>query len=266
MNIPLALAVVEVRFPESAPLTDDQVANLKKSLNGRFPIYKHEIRNGFTSTVNYELGTVANSPIVEVLHHFLARSLQTGATLTSKSLVVETTDYKSWLELKKMFVETLGAVNDIVHLDGYQRVGCRYIDEFRLEGADDWASIISPGLVAPSWNAGPQSTKLEAQMFQAIYSTDTVGITSTLRFGQMSGPPVIGSSDYLVRTNLPGESTFFLLDTDCAWQLPQGLPVPPVSIQEISQLSEQLHDLISSAFLMVTTSKFQTSIEAASMK
>lgn len=265
MKLPLALAVIELRFQESAPLTQLQVQAIKESLAASLPIYKFENRPLITTSFSTETMQNTMEQTIQEVHHFMDRTKETGVSLTSQSLLVETTKYHSWDTLKGLFKQCLTSVIATTAIVGIERLGCRYIDEFRREGYESqvWSDWINQEMLPLDFSDSKQPLHLDAQMFQAVYSGSRSGTTATLRYGLMKGGPVIGSGEYLVRV-LPAtsDSEFFLLDTDCAWQLPPGEALPPLEVAATLELADSLHDLISLAFKRATTPLLQHNSES----
>ena len=265
MKLPLALAVIELRFPESAPLTQLQVQAIKESLALNLPIYKFENRPLITSAFSTETMQNTMEQTFQEVHHFMDRTKESGVSLTSQSLLVETTKYQSWDSLKELFKQALESVLAATEIVGFERLGCRYIDEFRREVHESqvWSDWISQEMLPMDFSDSNQPLHLDAQMFQAVYSGGRNGTTATLRYGLMKGGPVIGSGEYLVRV-LPDTSDpeFFLLDADCAWQLPPGEALPPLDVPATLELADSLHDLISLAFKRATTPLLQRNAES----
>lgn len=241
-NAPIALAIVEIRGPESPPLTRAEILSLKRAVQPTLPLFATERSRGF----GMEIGPAGIRPVEsgeQELVKFLTRSRRTSVTFTTTATIIETTDYKGWSDFKKYLAIGLSARQDIAPMDGLVRLGIRLIDEIRVPGEprQDWAEWLKPALLAPPVESAGRRLELKQQQAVVQYAGHDHGETITVRYGAMDGPPAVASAPNLVRPNLPGAGPFFLIDTDAAWEITEGVEMPPVSVADVAHLADKLH-------------------------
>ncbi len=261
-SLPLALAVIELRHPESAPLSRSHLAAIEEGLREQTPVYGHEVQ----TLVRADFGpTAANglaaSQVVD-FYHFMSRTKETAVTFGPDLISVKTTSYKNWDWLKNLFLAALKLRNDLTPLVGIERLGCRYIDEIRVPGAKtaDWSQWISEDLLASNFSGVRPKLDLDVQMFHAQYKCETPNVSVTTRYGLLSGPPTVTTSEFLVRKNSPEDGQFFLLDTDSAWQLGIGEEIQAFDLKGLVSRVDELHSLTKSIFEYSITEKLRDAI------
>jgi len=256
-NPPLALALVEVKHPESAPLSRGELAGLKAALLKVLPLQSSEdqLQVQFAVSPDASAGQ-APSQRVRTVQRYLSRSRMTSASFTTDSFSIETTSYEGWREFRGLVALVATALKDVAPVDGMQRIGLRYIDEIRIPSADaeapDWSEWIHRDLIAPN----PRSLGLRPVQQQAVvqYRTDRPGEIVTLRYGAAVGPPVVGGGP-LARPSAPPPGPFFLLDTDAAWEVIPGEPVPEMDISFLVESTDRLHHRVKALFESALTPK-----------
>lgn len=254
-NAPLVLAIVEVRHPTAPPLDSQTLASAKEMLAEFTPLPRVEQRT------EMELGTGAQRAVV--LPKLIARNKQTSVTFGSESIVVETTAYDGWQAFRRVLAAALSTRQIVAPVDGFERIGLRYIDEIRVPSLDDaiaWSEWVAADLLGPSRRfAGLRLSQLQQQGI-SIYATDRVGESYTLRYGAMEGPPVVVSTPNLVRHDAPSPGPFFLLDTDGAWQLDSSAGIPEFDPSEILAIADRIHLPLKEIFELLITDRLRKEV------
>lgn len=262
-NAPIALAIVEVRGPESPPLTRAEILSLKKAVQPKLPLFATE-RAG---SISMEIGPAGVRQVEsgeQELVKFLTRSRRTSATFTPISTILETTDYKGWSDFKTFVRLALTARQDIAPMDGLVRLGIRIIDEIRVPGdaRPDWSDWLSPALLAPSVESAGRRLMLKQQQSVVQYAGHDHGETVTVRYGAMDGPAAVTSAQNLVRPDVPGSGPFFLIDTDAAWEITDGEEMPPLNPDDITRLADKLHAPMKEIFESFITDRLRKEVFA----
>lgn len=262
-NAPIALAIVEVRGPESPPLARAEILALKKATQQTLPLFATE-RAG---SVSMEIGPAGVRQVASGEHElvkFMTRSKRTSVTFSPTSTTIETTDYKGWTDFKKFVTLGLSARQDIAPMDGLVRLGIRVIDEIRVpeESRQDWSDWLAPALLAPSVESAGRSLLLMQQQSVVQYAGLDRGETITIRYGAMNGPAAVTSAPNLVRPNVPGPGPFFLIDTDAAWELADGEELPPLDPTKVAHLADKLHAPMKEVFESFITDRLRKEVFA----
>jgi len=261
-NAPLVLALLEVKHPEAPALSRGELAGLKAALVKVLPLQSSEdqVQVQFAVGPGASAGQVP-SQRVRTVQRYLSRSRTTSASFTSDSFSIETTSYQGWSEFRDVVTLVATALKDVAPVDGMQRIGLRYIDEIRVPSAGgeapDWREWIHSDLIAPS---SPRLGLRPVQQQAVVqYRTDRPGETVTLRYGAVVGPPVVGDGP-VSRPSAPPNGPFFLLDTDAAWEVVPGEPVPEMDIAFLVETADRLHHPVKALFESALTPKLLTEV------
>lgn len=260
---PIALAIVEVRGPESPVLTRAEIQALKAALHPRLPFFASEHVQDFA----VQLGPGGPGPMNASgrdLTKFLSRNKRTSATYTTTSTIVETTEYRGWTDFKQTVGAAIAARQDIAPMDGLVRLGIRIIDEIRVpdQGSPDWSEWLAPALLAPHVEVGGEPLAVLQQQSVVQYAGSSPGETITVRFGAMDGPPVVSSAPNLVRPHMPDPGPFFLIDTDSAWELTGGDEAPDLISAEVLDRAQHLHAPMKLLFESFITDRLRNEVFA----
>jgi len=249
-NAPLVLALVEVKHPQAPPLSRGELAGLKAALVKTLPLQSSEEQLQVQIAVGPGASSAATSPQrVRTVHRFLSRNRTISVNFTPESFTIETTSYDGWKGFRETLAIAAAALKDVAPVDGMQRIGLRYIDEIRVPdgGATsvDWSQWIHGDLIAPSY----PDLGLDPVQQQAViqYRTDRPGETVTLRYGAVVGPPAVGEGP-LARPLTPPSGPYFLLDTDAAWEVIPGDPVPELDVDFLLGTADRLHQPVKTLF------------------
>lgn len=261
-NPPLVLALLEVKHPEAPALSRGELAGLKAALLKTLPLQSSEDQVQVQVAVGPgAAGGSTQSQRMRTVNRFLSRNRTTSVSFTSESFSVETTSYHGWREFREILGIVTAALKDVAPVDGMQRIGLRYIDEIRVPAAGgttpDWSEWIHGDLIAPS----SPGLGLHPMQQQAVvqYRTDMPGETVTLRYGAVVGPPVVGDGP-LARPPAPPNGPFFLLDTDAAWEVTSGEPVPEMDVDFLLDTADRLHRPVKALFESALTPKLLTEV------
>lgn len=237
---PVALAIVEVKHPAADPMGRASVAALKNALKALFPIHKTEQMTEFM--FNPGVGA-AGFQRAEHIPRFVSRDRQSSVTYRSDAVVIETTSYPGWTAFKELVEAGLDAREDVAPVDGVERIGIRYIDEIRVpgNGTPVWQQWVDASLTGPTVDVSDLSLRMLQQQSVVQYISGRPGETLTLRYGAVEGPPAVASTPNLIRVGVPQPGPYFLLDTDAAWSVAEGMQIPPFEPKEIIGVADHLH-------------------------
>lgn len=243
---PLVVVLAEVRHPTVPPLSESQIAQVKRTLSDMLPLHRQIERNNLSVAVNpVDPGALPVATTSKIkADTFSSRDGLTLFTVGPESYSLETGTYDGWDGFRGLFERVTQARIDVGLPDGVSRLGLRYVDEIRVEGAvesaPDWSELLNQQVIAPM----PAGMNLRVAQQQAIvqYATDRAGETLTLRYGAVNGPAAITGE---VRPRPPAPGHYFLLDTDAAWT-PEG--TPEFDGSTIFEAAERLHTDVSALF------------------
>jgi uncharacterized protein (TIGR04255 family) len=162
-----------------------------------------------------------------------------------EAIAFETTNYQGWTAFRDFVQRGLQLRQDLVPLDGIDRIGLRFIDEIRprdtSQGATDWSLWVQPSMLAPIFEQGTGLVEVQQQQCTVQYSLERPEQTLALRYGAVDGPSVVQPNDPRSMGN-PAvlSSPHFLIDTDAAWTLPAGGTLPEFEVEPLLDLADQL--------------------------
>jgi len=259
-NAPVALTVMEIKHPQSDLLSRGDLAGIKQKLERVAPFQKAEDVAQVQMILNQGAPPYGSSKSMTI-HRFSARDKRTSIAYSMESVVVETTDYVNWSWFRHLVELAISVRQEIAPVGGIERVGLRYIDEIRVPnvgGSIDWREWVAESLLAPAFK------DLRPLQQQAVvqYGTEQPEDTLTLRYGAVNGPPAVVVGPNLVRANVPGSGPYFLLDTDSAWTLTPGSPVPELSLEYVIETANRLHTPAEGLFEALITNRSRTEVFA----
>ncbi|MFH8220324.1 TIGR04255 family protein [Streptomyces sp. NPDC018057] len=214
-NPPLALAVVELRHPATAALSEAEQAALKGCLSEVFPLSR-PAPGAASVTVTPAGVTEEQTPPSP---RYMTRDNTASVTFRLDAIAVETTRYVRRSALRELLRLAVDARQKVAAAEGVTRLGVRYVNEVRagIEGPADWALWINPDLTnIASLEAG---TTGPARSWQgmAVFGDQQEGVV--LRHGNLDGYAVNPSGD--LRRPTPPPGPFYLIDLDSYWT-PEG--------------------------------------------
>lgn len=279
-NAPLVLVAAEVRHPAAGPLTGAEQAALKRLLADDLPLSN-------PATVRNVTAVMGGPAQVQesVSPRFTTRDRTTAVTFHSGALVVETTRYGQFERLRDLLLLALDARLSVGSLDGFERVGLRYIDEIRVPdsngsalGAGDavereaspaWEQWLAESLVGPAL-LGPE-LGLRAAQWQGLTVFGPTGSASpddfdsgggrgsdslVLRYGPAEGYALDPGGE--LKRAVPPPGPFFLLDVDSFWTSPSE--IPPMDREELIQIVTRLHAPVRSLFEALITARLREEV------
>lgn len=259
-NQPVALALVEVKHPESGPLSQPAIVALKAALRPYFPIHKTEEMTEVMLTFGPGMGPGEHRQ--SSVPRFISRDRQSSVTFRVDAVVVETTRYPGWTEFKKLVEACLNAREDVAPVDGVERIGIRLIDEIRVpsEPSPNWSEWVDQSLTGPRIKVDDLEMHVQQQQSVVQYGSSAPGETLTLRYGAIQGPPAVQSTPNLVRLNVPDVGPYFLLDTDAAWTVTDEVAVPAFDQSAILNVADRLHRPMKGLFERSITAQLRTKV------
>ena len=178
-------------------------------------------------------------------------------SLRAEAIVIETTRYVRWEDLRALVADVLDARNQVGDVDGVERVGLRYVDEIRVPGApaDEWApwvdvTLLGPGPVGEELGLAPalwQGTSAFAPGPQR---------TVVLRYGPRDGYAVDPGGD--IKRSMPTPGPFFLMDIDSFWIPSEG--TPEFDTKALLATCDELHAPVRTLFERLITDRLREEV------
>lgn len=256
-NAPVVLVALEVRHPTTDPLTPAQRNTIKRRLSSHVPI----MRTGQLQQVTV-VQAVGGPPAVpdlraEELPRYFSRDKTAAVSVGAEAVVIETTRYVRWEQLRSLVADVLEVRQEIGGVDGVERVGLRYIDEIRVPGGPEqgWAPWVHPTLLGPALVA--DELGLTAAQWQGM-SAFTPGPERTvvLRYGPREGFAVDPGGDLKRSTPTPGP--FFLMDIDSFWTPSEG--IPEFDVKALLSTCDELHAPVRRLFERLITDRLREEV------
>ena len=252
-NAPLVLTAFEVRHPTADPLTQPQRRALKALLPS-LPIMRSAHQVELQATMD---GSTSTSQ-AEEFPKFLNRESTMAAAFRANSLVVECSQYPGWAAYSAVIREAIAARMEVAPIDGYERLGLRYIDEIRTPDPVQWSKWVKPSLLGPESLSDVVSLSFQGFQAVAVYG-DTPGHAFAVRYGPRTGYAVDPAWDLRRKPSAPDE--FFLVDIDSFWTPPDG--VPECLPDPVMEKAQELHTPIRGLFESVITHEYREYISKA---
>lgn len=219
-NAPLALVVVEARFPAAGSgRLGPPVHRAIRDVVGNdwvLEIAKQHLTE--LSMVNGAL--TAPNATIENITRITTRDRTQAVTVRADSLTIEVTRYDGYQKFRSLLESALKAVEAVLGPDGVTRLGMRYIDEIRvpqLVGEDPWAEWLDDDLQVPRIEG--LTTKSWTSAVQYDTGTDR-GLV--LRYGPVEASSVSPDGP-LKRPRPVPAGPAFVLDFDSSWA-PSDIP------------------------------------------
>ena len=247
-NPPVRIAAFEVRFPPVDALASEAaVRPLHRELRTTFPFFEpFQVPLGLQIQPDGVVHEVARRVRLS------SRTRRTVVSIGADIAIIETSEYRSFEELRAMVWDLMGRIQGLDEILGTSRVGLRYVNEIRIPQVGDdplgWPPYISEALVAPMRLS---SKPLQIMQGAVVYRPEeTRGVV--LRFGALKGRSVdLGGP---LRVPDLGDGPFFLLDIDSYWENPPD-ELPEFSPQGVVEVLDRLHDAAQDVFEASITDK-----------
>ncbi len=256
-NTPVVLVALEVRHPPTDPLTPAQRNTIKGRLSSHVPIMRTGRLQQLTVVQPVGSPPVAPELRAEEFPRYFSRDNTAAVSVRAEAVVVETTRYMRWKQLRTLLADVLEVRQEIGGVDGVERIGLRYIDEIRIPGGpkQDWALWVDRTLLGPA----PVGDELGLAVahWQGI-SAFTPGPERTivLRYGPREGFAVDPGGDLKRSTPTPGP--FFLMDIDSFWTPSEG--VPEFDVKTLLATCDELHAPVRELFERLITNRLREKV------
>lgn len=260
LNPPLALTVLEIRYPELPEGIGRRAQQqMRETLSARLPL----VENITEEQVQLAIGAPMPASVQRrSFPRFVTRDRTTALVVKEGALVLETTTYEGWEEsFRPAIRDVVEALQSVSRPDGVLRLGLRYIDEIRVPGIDDvpgdWRGYIDDHLLAAaSGEFIPASLQPAVWQGTVQYNT-TTDSTLTVRYGPQQGHAV-NPKGATRRKNPPAPGLFFLLDSDSFWQADDE--VPEFDVEMIMERCDLLHAPTREFFQIAVTDKLREEV------
>lgn len=259
-NPPLALTVLEIRYPELAGGFEEETLHIvRQAVRDCLPVLEPQTQD--------QLEVTPGAPVPIAVQRrtalrFSSRDRATALIVKQDALAVETTEYGGWSQSFRPLVEkATRALRDANPPDGVRRIGLRYIDEIRVSGvgeeSGDWKGYINDHLLAAA-NPDLVPSGMQAQQWQGIVEYRTSPSSAlTVRYGPQQGHAVDPGGPTRRQNPLP-PGHFFLLDSDSYWSDEEE--VPEFDPDWIIERCNRLHAPAKQFFTIAVTDKLRDEI------
>lgn len=254
-NAPVALVAIEIRCVASEPLSPKARSEIKKRVAKDLPILRNtqamSIVGQFDSAEPPQFRT-------EQFAKLFNRQQTIAASIKDDAIVLETTSYRHFEPLRDLAVSVMEARNRVAPVDGFERIGLRYIDEIRVPhetDIPDWSKWIDPRLVG--MNDVARDLGFEVQASQGVLGMKVREDQHLmLRFGPQDGVAVDVNGE--LRRPVPVDSKYFLCDIDSFWQS-QG-ETPEFDAQRVLKICDDLHLPVRKVFESIVSEKLREEV------
>ena len=249
---PVVLVALEVRHMAVDAMGAAAIARAKKILGSVTPLQEPQLISGFTLT---PAGPTPQP--TETVQRFFSRDRSTSVTFRSGAVIVETTQYRRYEDLREVVKLALRAREAAGAVDGVSRVGLRYIDEIRVPADDGplgWSEWVDQSLLGPAPLAAAHG--LDATQWQGVVVFKGAADSQLLlRYGPGEGYAVDPGGE--LRRPAPAPGPFFLMDIDNFW-VPEA--VPSFGVAELLQRCDDLHKPVRALFESLITEKLRKEV------
>jgi uncharacterized protein (TIGR04255 family) len=220
---PLVLTVAQVKYPAAVRFGEQaSLADLQEELANEYPIATKEQQ--VVLTVN--IGGVEQSPGSSQLWRFSTPDRNWSVVVGQDAVTLEVRSYVKIEHFCDKLLRILGAIKQHIRPTYQLRLGLRYINEFRHEGAatmETWKELLNPDMLGLS-ALYAESVDHSYHEIRARFDDAVLVIRHGLLHGSIA--PVPGTS--------PGNNPYYLLDMDYF----DETPVPWDSNRVIGQVRE----------------------------
>ncbi len=237
-NAPVVLVALEVRHPTADPLTPAQRNSIKKRLGSHVPIMKMGQLQQLTVVQPVGGPPAAPELRIDEFPRYFSRDSTIAVSFRSEAVVVETTRYATWEQLRALVADALDTRQDIGAVDGVERVGLRYVNEIRIPGdlEQGWVPWVDRTLLGPAL-VGDELGMAAAQWQGLSVFTPGPERAVVLRYGPRDGFAVDPGGD--LKRPMPTPGPFFLMDIDSFWTPGEG--VPEFDVKRLLGMCDELH-------------------------
>jgi len=252
-NPPLEYVATEVRYPYAPRLRQPEVLDgVLIALAHRFPRPAPAMALG-----GYNVGL---APQVETVTRAFNKAHTWAVTVMPTAITIETTMYAEFDGLRLVVEECLDALVRHAKIAAVERVGLRYVNEFRIpspvESLHAYRGWIADRLIDHMDLAGG----LTPSATQGVVQYEAPGAQGMIaRFGaSLTGVGVIGDEPLRRRKGLV-EGPYFALDIDSFWHPPVE-DAPDFDTSVILGMLDELHRPIGSTFQNAITEQLREGV------
>lgn len=254
-NAPVVLVAIEIRCVASEPLTPRARADIKKLVAKDLPI----LRNTQSMTIVGQFDSAEPPQFqTEQFAKLFNRQQTIAASIKDDAVILETTSYRHFEPFRDLAIRVMEARNRVAPVDGFERIGLRYIDEIRAPhetATPDWSQWIDPRLVG--MNDVAQDLGFEVQASQgAIGMKVREDQHLMLRFGPQEGVAIEPNGE--LRRPVPVDNRYFLCDIDSFWQRQDE--TPEFDAQRVRKICDDLHSPVRTVFESVVTERLRKEV------
>lgn len=229
-SAPLALVVVEVRFPSEASgllLDTVQQRQVRDLLGDHDWVIEGAVQQEFELVVGPG-GPTSQTVRTTPTPRFTVRDRTIAVTAAPTSLRIETTQYDGYSNFRELLFRVFAAISEVAQPDGIARIGLRYIDEIRVPSISEgdfaaWTEWVDSSLTAPSLPDLPGDIEPARGPWNGVaqygFGEDRYLV---FRYGPGQGFAVTPDGP-LRRRPKPLPGPYFAMDFDSYWE-PGDLP------------------------------------------
>lgn len=256
LNAPIVLVAVEIRHTLCEPIDASAMSKIGAALSDVLPL-RGEVQS---VTLAFQPGGL---PVQQqgTFPRWSSRDKRTALTIRSDALVVETSNYRQYENLRGLVELALAARIPSTHAVGIERIGLRYIDEIRVptdngDSTTTWSQWVDQSLVGPV--VAPEDAlglRLSEHQGVAVFLGEQ-DQTLVLRYGPREGYAIASTSE--LRRSMPAPGPFFLLDIDSFWQ---PLEVSPTLERDtVLNKIDELHVPVREMFETLITDRLRNEV------
>ena len=247
-NCPLAEVVYQFNFPTILAIEANAPVEFQNIIRTKFPHYQQRIEKESQLMVNLvdrNVNPMFKSNPDKKIHLFISDDGLWKVTLAKNYISISTLKYEQWEDLKCKFSDVLQTFINLYNPVYFERIGLRYIDVFNLDELQltgtPWNELIKPHLLGCLCLSNGENLKVSTNSVKSELFIDDI---------------IIRIEAGLAIAN---EKESFILDCD---YYQKG----KVNIQEIENVSEQLHNESTSFFQRSITSKLHEAMKPEKIK
>lgn len=263
-SAPLALVVVEVRFPSEASglsLDTVQQRQVRDLLGDHDWVIESAVQQEFELAVGPG-GPTSQTVRTTPTPRFTVRDRTIAVTAAPMSLRIETTQYDGYRNFRELLFRVFAAVSEVAQPDGIARIGLRYIDEIRVPSIPEgdfasWSEWVDSSLTAPPPPNLPGDIEPARGPWNGVaqyaFGEDRFLV---FRYGPGQGFAVTPDGP-LRRRPKPLPGPFFAMDFDSYWE-PGDLP--EFDTDSMASTCDLLHTPASAMFEGFVTDRLRNEI------
>jgi len=258
-NAPVVLVALEIRHPTAGSLSVAERGAIKRRLTRHVPIMRMGRMQQLTLLQAVgEPVSLTGSQTHEFPRYF-SRDNTMAVSIRDDAVVVETTRYERWEQLRTVLADLIEVRQEIGGVDGVERIGLRYVDEIRVANeqasGSGWASWVDPALLGPA-QLGEELGLAVAESQGIMVFTQSADRTVVLRYGAREGYAVNPGGD--LRRSTPSPGPYFLLDIDSFWAPGEG--TPEFDRKLLLETCDALHAPVRSLFERLITERLREEV------